>query len=31
VGGAFDPEKFDPAEVVFDDPKSRFNLMLGLE
>ena len=31
VGGAFDPEKFDPAEVVLDDPKSRFNLMLGLE
>ena len=26
VGGAFDPEEFDPAEVHFDDPKERWKI-----
>jgi hypothetical protein len=25
IGGAFDPEDFDPARVEFDDPKARFH------
>jgi len=23
IGGKFDPESFDPKDVVFDDPKKR--------
>ena len=26
VGGEFDPESFDPQEVVFDDPDERWKL-----
>jgi hypothetical protein len=28
VGGSFDPEEFDPAAVVFGDPKARLRLEL---
>ncbi len=28
VGGRFDPEDFDPSEVVFDDPKERLEFVL---
>ena len=27
MGGNFDPAAFDPNDVVFTDPKKRFNLM----
>ena len=27
LGGEFDPEKFDPKDISFDDPKERFKLM----
>ncbi len=29
VGGGYDPADFDPAGVVFDDPKRRLEFMLG--
>lgn len=29
VGGAFDPERFDPAQVRFDDPDRRWKLAFG--
>ncbi len=29
VGGQYDAEEFDPADVVFDDPKQRLEFMLG--
>jgi hypothetical protein len=29
VGGRYDAEEFDPAAVVFDDPKQRLEFMLG--
>ncbi len=29
VGGRYDAEEFDPAEVVFDDPKQRLEFMLS--
>jgi hypothetical protein len=28
TGGPFNPEHFDPAEIVFSDPKERLELML---
>jgi len=30
VGGEFDPEHFDPKEVVFDDPAERFKNAFGI-
>ena len=29
LGGEFNPERFEPNSVVFDDPKERFNLFNG--
>lgn len=29
VGDSFDPEHFEPAEVVFDDPQARWTLAFG--
>jgi len=29
VGGEFDPESFDPQEVIFDDPRERWDLSFG--
>ena len=29
IGGEFDPEHFDPAEVTFDDPAQRFKMVFG--
>lgn len=29
LGGDFDPNKFDPKDVVFDDPKERWNMVKG--
>jgi len=29
TGSPFDPEHFDPAEVVFSDPKERLGIILG--
>jgi hypothetical protein len=27
LGGDFDPNKFDPKDVVFDDPRERWNMV----
>jgi len=29
VGGSFDPDDFDPNDVEFEDPDSRFKLAFG--
>jgi len=29
IGGEFDPEHFDPKEVIFDDPAKRFKNAFG--
>ena len=31
VGGTFDPDDFDPAEVVFEEPRERLRYSIGLE
>lgn len=31
IGGEFDPEHFDPKEVIFDDPAERFKDAFGIK